>query len=138
LYEGLLKDISPSLGLDDPDLIWHDGLDVPIDPFRLEDEFKDTGPLQKQSPPKAREPAPHDKSTMSNSVKANPEGTSRTERRARKRAMEKHDRRLGISRTGEDQRPPGDPPDSELSDSDGKPELNWDICSDLPRKEKRA
>jgi hypothetical protein len=47
MREGPLKDVVPTLGLDDPELTWHDGLDVPIDPFGLENEFKEKGPILK-------------------------------------------------------------------------------------------
>lgn len=48
LGDGKIGDdnIKITLGLDDPDLTWHDGIDVPIDPFGLENEFKESGPLQ--------------------------------------------------------------------------------------------
>jgi hypothetical protein len=41
--------LGPSLKLNDPNLTWHDGVDVPIDPFGLEKEFKETGPLEKST-----------------------------------------------------------------------------------------
>jgi hypothetical protein len=50
LDTGHLKDISLTLGLNNPELTWHTGIDEPVDPFGLIDEFKETGPLQDQPP----------------------------------------------------------------------------------------
>ena len=37
---GVLDQIDLTLGLDDPELTWHDGVDTPIDPFGLQNEFR--------------------------------------------------------------------------------------------------
>ena len=47
LCNGAPDIIKFTLGLNDPNLTWHDGLNVPIDSFGLENEFHEKGPLHK-------------------------------------------------------------------------------------------
>jgi hypothetical protein len=135
LFEGAIGDVKTTLGLDDPELTWHDGLGAQIDPFGLENEFRDTGPLM--------ESATNINPTMADGV--GPSTKSRTERRADMREQEK------LRRQPPKQPIPKRPPSPSPSDVDSrpgaerdpgsnseqKPSLKWDISPDLSRKERR-
>ena len=64
LLQGPLQHVVPTLGLNQTDLTWHDGLDVPVDAFGLEDEFKEKGPLAVQPVDTEDESAPPNMSQM--------------------------------------------------------------------------
>ena len=122
LSDGPLKDIVSTL--DDPELTWHDGLDVPIDPFGLENEFRDTGPLLE--PTVDLEPA-IDKPNL-----------SRTERRATRRAEDKSEARAqSAGKPAKETESPENGGSSSGSSEEPEPSLKWDICPNLPRKKRR-
>jgi hypothetical protein len=141
LFDGPLRDVAPTLGLDDPDLSWHDGVDVPIDPFGLMNEFRDTGPLQ--VPSEGRRKEPDDGEDL---------GASRGERRAKLRAKEKElcreerqGRKAGagngsvpVLRASLDLETKDEGSSSGSPDEiEGKQKVRWDICPDLSRRERR-
>ena len=128
------KTILPTLGLDDPELTWHDGLDAPVDPFGLENEFREKGPLQEKEKESGEEKG-EDASATSE---------SRAERRARSRAEEK---RLQRQRRATKDRPGGGNDNTNnptvysasgtSDDGTNDSEIKWDICPDLSRKDRR-
>jgi len=87
-------DIRPTLGLDDPYLTWHDGIDEPIDPFGLENEFKETSPLQQPATD-----TEHDSDRESDKRESPPEHLSRTEKRAWKATRKNCGRRSNAAST---------------------------------------
>jgi hypothetical protein len=62
----IFPDITQSLGLNDPHLTWRDRVGVPIDPFGLENEFKETGPLVDNPSPEILKVPAKDKSSADN------------------------------------------------------------------------
>lgn len=92
-------------------MTWQDGVNVQIDPFGLENEFKETGPLVE----------PSRKTSKSNTKKPTPSSIKKpwftTEQEAKEgEGMESDD---GMNWE------PGE-------------KLSWDICPDLNRRERRA
>lgn len=149
----LYAHITPTLAMDDPNLTWHNGVDQPVDPFGLEWEFKETGPLQPHpytgksqqintdvrtesttNNPRASKPLPKRPPARGESP-----ARSRTERRAGERGTSKSGNDRGENKMkpskyeSQEEKDANDANDPEWDMND----LEWDICPDLTRGERR-